>query len=99
MPHVQTLRRLRVTFHVTFGDKFLLRLHFVISPALPGLTLGISILNQMDVDSRLGSKISGSLTLEQANVIAMLPRSGTLPGRLIVIEQQVVEPEGKAGKE
>ena len=40
-----------------------------------------------------------SFTLEDANTIAMLLRSGTLPGRLIVIEQQVVEPEGKAGKE
>jgi preprotein translocase subunit SecD len=44
-------------------------------------------------------QISGSFTLEDANTIAMLLRSGTLPGRLIVIEQQVVEPEGKAGKE
>ena len=44
-------------------------------------------------------QISGGFTLEQANTIAMLLRSGTLPGRLIVIEQQVVEPEGKAGKE
>jgi len=44
-------------------------------------------------------QISGSFTLEDANAIAMLLRSGTLPGRLIVVEQQVVEPEGKAGKE
>jgi hypothetical protein len=28
----------------------------------------------------------------------MLLRSGTLPGRLIVIEQQVVEPDGQAAK-
>jgi preprotein translocase subunit SecD len=41
-------------------------------------------------------QISGSFTLEDANTIAMLLRSGALPGRLIVIEQQVVEPDGKA---
>jgi preprotein translocase subunit SecD len=43
-------------------------------------------------------QISGHFTLEEANTIAMLLRSGTLPGRLIVIEQQVVEPDGKTGK-
>jgi preprotein translocase subunit SecD len=43
-------------------------------------------------------QISGSFTLEDANTIAMLLRSGTLPGRLIVIEQQIVEPGGEAGK-
>jgi preprotein translocase subunit SecD len=42
-------------------------------------------------------QISGNFTLDDANTIAMLLRSGTLPGRLIVIEQQVVEPDGKAG--
>jgi preprotein translocase subunit SecD len=44
-------------------------------------------------------QISGRFTIEQANTIAMLMCSGTLPGRLTVIEQQVVEPQGKAGKE
>ena len=44
-------------------------------------------------------QISGSFTLEEANTIAMLLRSGTLPGHLTVVEQQVVEPEGKAGNE
>jgi preprotein translocase subunit SecD len=43
-------------------------------------------------------QISGNFTLEEANTIAMLLRSGALPGRLIVIEQQVVEPDGTAGK-
>ena len=43
-------------------------------------------------------QISGNFTLEDANTIAMLLRSGTLPGRLIVIEQQNVEPAGTAGK-
>jgi preprotein translocase subunit SecD len=37
-------------------------------------------------------QISGNFTLEEANTIAMLLRSGTLPGRLSVVDQQVVEP-------
>jgi preprotein translocase subunit SecD len=37
-------------------------------------------------------KISGNFTLEEANDIAMRLRSGTLPGRLSVVDQQVVEP-------
>jgi preprotein translocase subunit SecD len=41
-------------------------------------------------------QISGNFTLEDANTIAMLLRSGALPGRLIVIEQQIVEPEAAA---
>jgi preprotein translocase subunit SecD len=36
--------------------------------------------------------ISGNFTLEDASTIAMLLRSGTLPGRLSVVDQQVVEP-------
>jgi preprotein translocase subunit SecD len=43
-------------------------------------------------------QISGNFKLEDANTVAMLLRSGTLPGRLIVIEQQLVEPGGQAGK-
>jgi preprotein translocase subunit SecD len=43
-------------------------------------------------------QISGNFTLEDANSIAMLMRSGTLPGRLTVVDQQVVEPAGNAGK-
>jgi len=43
-------------------------------------------------------QISGNFTLEDANVIAMQMRSGTLPGRLTVIDQQVVEPAANAGK-
>jgi preprotein translocase subunit SecD len=35
-------------------------------------------------------QISGGFTLEQANNIAMLLRSGTLAGRLSLVEQQVV---------
>lgn len=37
-------------------------------------------------------QISGNFTLEEANTIAMLLRSGTLPGRLSVVDRQVVEP-------
>jgi preprotein translocase subunit SecD len=37
-------------------------------------------------------QISGNFTLEEANTIAMLLRSGTLPGRLGVVDRQVVEP-------
>jgi preprotein translocase subunit SecD len=43
-------------------------------------------------------QISGNFTLEEANTVAMLLRSGTLPGRLSVVDQQVVEPAGNAGK-
>lgn len=38
-------------------------------------------------------QISGNFTLEEANHIAMLLRSGTLAGRLSLVEQQVVEPK------
>jgi preprotein translocase subunit SecD len=44
-------------------------------------------------------QISGNFTLEDANIVAMLLRSGTLPGRLSVVDQQVVEPAGNAGKQ
>ena len=43
-------------------------------------------------------QISGNFTLEEANSVAMLLRSGTLPGRLSVVDQQVVEPAGNAAK-
>ena len=43
-------------------------------------------------------QISGNFTLEQANSIAMLMRSASLPGHLSVIAQQLVEPDGKAEK-
>ncbi len=43
--------------------------------------------------------ISGNFTLEDADTIAMLVRSGTLPGRLSVVDQQVVAPAGNAGKQ
>jgi preprotein translocase subunit SecD len=43
-------------------------------------------------------QIAGNFTLEDANIVAMLLRSGTLPGRLSVVDQQVVEPDINAGK-
>jgi preprotein translocase subunit SecD len=43
-------------------------------------------------------QIPGNFTLEDANAIAMLLRSGTLPGHLMVVDQQVIEPAGTAGK-
>jgi preprotein translocase subunit SecD len=43
-------------------------------------------------------QISGNFTLEDANRIAMLLRSGTLPGRLTVVDQQVLQPADHAGK-
>jgi preprotein translocase subunit SecD len=43
-------------------------------------------------------QISGNFNLTEANTIAMLLRSGTLPGRLSVVDQQVVEPAGNAAK-
>jgi preprotein translocase subunit SecD len=44
-------------------------------------------------------QISGSFTLEDANRIAMAMRSGALPGHLVVVEQQVVEPAGQPAKQ
>ncbi len=43
-------------------------------------------------------QISGNFNLTEANTIAMLLRLGTLPGRLSVVDQQIVEPTGNAGK-
>jgi len=40
-------------------------------------------------------QISGNFTPQDAYGIAMLLRSGTLPGRLTVVEQQVVEPNSE----
>jgi preprotein translocase subunit SecD len=40
-------------------------------------------------------QISGNLTLEEANTMAMQLRSGTPAGRLGVVDQQVVAPAGK----
>lgn len=40
-------------------------------------------------------QISGNFTLEEANSVAMLLRAGSLPGRLGLIEQQVVQPVAK----
>jgi preprotein translocase subunit SecD len=37
-------------------------------------------------------EISGNFTLQEANDIAMLLRSGMLPGRLSVVDQQIAEP-------
>jgi preprotein translocase subunit SecD len=44
-------------------------------------------------------QISGDFTLEQANTIAMLLRSGSLPGRLSVVDQQIVEPTGNPARQ
>jgi preprotein translocase subunit SecD len=43
-------------------------------------------------------QISGNFTLEDANTIAMLLRSGTLPGRLSVVDAQVVQPASDTAK-
>jgi len=43
-------------------------------------------------------QIAGNFTLEDANRVAMLLRAGTLPGRLSLVDQQVVEPDVNAGK-
>jgi preprotein translocase subunit SecD len=37
-------------------------------------------------------QISGNFTLQEANTVAMLLRSGALPGRLTVVDQQIVKP-------
>ncbi len=44
-------------------------------------------------------QISGNFTLQEANTVAMLLRSGALPGRLNVVDQQVVQPAGNAAKQ
>ena len=43
-------------------------------------------------------QISGNFTLQDAATIAMLLRSGTLPGRLSVVDRQVAAPADNAGK-
>ena len=43
-------------------------------------------------------QIAGNFTLEDANIVAMLLRSGTLPGRLTVLDQQVLQAADHAGK-
>ncbi|MCA1511951.1 preprotein translocase subunit SecD [Bradyrhizobium sp. NBAIM01] len=40
-------------------------------------------------------QISGNFTLEEANSVAMLLRAGSLPGRLGLVEQRVVQPAAK----
>jgi preprotein translocase subunit SecD len=44
-------------------------------------------------------QISGNFTIEDANNVVTLLRSGTLPGRLTVVDQQVIEPAANAGKQ
>jgi len=44
-------------------------------------------------------QISGNFTLEDVSNVVTLLRSGTLPGRLTVVDQQVVEPAANAGKQ
>jgi preprotein translocase subunit SecD len=43
-------------------------------------------------------QISGNFTLAEANSVAMLLRAGTLPGRLSVVDQQMLKPAGNAAK-
>lgn len=43
-------------------------------------------------------QISGNFTLEEANTVAMLLRAATLPGRLSVVDQQVIVPRDTAEK-
>ena len=59
--------------------------------------LSVSIIREPIVGG--SGQISGSFSVEDANRIAMLMRAGALPGHLAVVEQQVVEPEGKPAKE
>lgn len=58
--------------------------------------LSVSIIRE-PITGGLGV-ISGNFTLEEANTMAMLLRSGTLAGRLSVVEQQVLQPAGNAAK-
>ncbi|WP_409188127.1 SecDF P1 head subdomain-containing protein [Bradyrhizobium sp. RDM4] len=40
-------------------------------------------------------QISGNFTMEEANSVAMLLHAGALPGRLALVEQQIVQPVSK----
>ncbi len=63
---------------------------------LDGQVLSVSVIREPILGG--SGVISGGFTLEDANTMAMMLRSGTLPGRLSVVEQQVVEPAGNTGK-
>jgi preprotein translocase subunit SecD len=59
--------------------------------------LSVSVIREPIVGGS-GQISSGNFTLEDANAMAMMLRSGTLPGRLSVVEQQMVEPGVNTGK-
>ena len=44
-------------------------------------------------------QISGNFTLKEANAVAMQLRSGALPGRLTVVDQQIVKPATSSAKQ
>jgi preprotein translocase subunit SecD len=58
---------------------------------LDDVVLSVSVIREPILGG--SGEISGNFTLEEANDIAMLLRSGTLPGRLSVVDQQNVDPE------
>jgi preprotein translocase subunit SecD len=44
-------------------------------------------------------QISGNFTLQEANTVAMQLRSGALPGRLSLVDQEIVKPAGNAAQQ
>jgi len=59
--------------------------------------LSVSLIRE-PITGGSGQISAGNFTIEDANNVAMLLRSGALPGRLTVVDQQVVEPAVNAGK-
>ena len=59
--------------------------------------LSVSLIRE-PITGGSGQISAGNFTIEDANNVAMLMRSGALPGRLTVVDQQVVEPAANAGK-
>src|SRR6202012_1633453 len=43
-------------------------------------------------------QISGNFTIQEANTVAMQLRSGALPGRLTLVDKQVLQPGASAAK-
>src|ERR1700738_1533917 len=65
------------------------------SPSLlDGTVLSVSVVGEPILG---GSVNLSGFTLEDGNTVAMLLRSGTLPGRLSVVEQQVIEAASNTG--
>jgi preprotein translocase subunit SecD len=61
-----------------------------IAIVLDGEVIDAPIIREQIADGAV--QLSGGLTLQRANDLALLLRAGTLPSRLTIIERQIVEP-------